>query len=300
MRRAGWFSAQQLGAYLLEQARWHGVRTIQGRVTGIQVAAKQVRSVILDSGAEIQTDTFVNAAGPYLHPVGRLLGLDLPVVNELHLKVALHDTLTAVPRHAPLLIWNDPQSLPWSAEERLALANSDETRWLLGEMPPGAHTRPEGGPDSDIILLLWEYRFHPAEPVFPPPLDSAYPEIALRGLAAMLPRMGDYFQRLPRPVLDGGYYTKTRENRPLIGPLPVRGRVRDRGIERLRADGLLRRRRAARSPPHRQLAAGLRPGFRPGALCRSQLSRPSGAVGRLGSVIIREILGITVLEDCHL
>ena len=28
---------------------------------------------------------------------------------------------------------------------------------------------------------------------------------------------------MPRPYLDGGYYTKTRENRPLIGPLPVEG-----------------------------------------------------------------------------
>ena len=26
-----------------------------------------------------------------------------------------------------------------------------------------------------------------------------------------------------RPLIDGGYYIKTRENRPLIGPLPVEG-----------------------------------------------------------------------------
>jgi glycine/D-amino acid oxidase-like deaminating enzyme len=28
---------------------------------------------------------------------------------------------------------------------------------------------------------------------------------------------------MPKPVLDGGYYTKTRENRPLVGRLPVEG-----------------------------------------------------------------------------
>jgi glycine/D-amino acid oxidase-like deaminating enzyme len=28
---------------------------------------------------------------------------------------------------------------------------------------------------------------------------------------------------MPKPYVDGGYYTKTRENRPLIGPLPVPG-----------------------------------------------------------------------------
>jgi glycine/D-amino acid oxidase-like deaminating enzyme len=39
----------------------------------------------------------------------------------------------------------------------------------------------------------------------------------------MLPRMQEYFSRMPRPQLDGGYYTKTRENLPLVGPLGVDG-----------------------------------------------------------------------------
>jgi glycine/D-amino acid oxidase-like deaminating enzyme len=39
----------------------------------------------------------------------------------------------------------------------------------------------------------------------------------------MLPGMKGYFDKMPRPQLDGGYYTKTRENRPLVGPLPVKG-----------------------------------------------------------------------------
>jgi glycine/D-amino acid oxidase-like deaminating enzyme len=39
----------------------------------------------------------------------------------------------------------------------------------------------------------------------------------------MLPGLRAYFGRAPRPVVDGGYYLKTRENRPLIGPLPIRG-----------------------------------------------------------------------------
>jgi glycine/D-amino acid oxidase-like deaminating enzyme len=39
----------------------------------------------------------------------------------------------------------------------------------------------------------------------------------------MLPGLKRYFDKMPRPQLDGGYYTKTRENRPLVGPLPVDG-----------------------------------------------------------------------------
>ena len=39
----------------------------------------------------------------------------------------------------------------------------------------------------------------------------------------MIPGLRAYYNRLPRPVVDGGYYAKTQENRPLIGPLPVQG-----------------------------------------------------------------------------
>ena len=39
----------------------------------------------------------------------------------------------------------------------------------------------------------------------------------------MIPDMSVYLSRMSRPVVDGGYYCKTQENRPLIGSLPVRG-----------------------------------------------------------------------------
>jgi len=223
VRRAGWFSAQQLGMYLLEKARAAGVQLLQGHISQVHSAQDRVSGVQLADGRQISTRNFVNAAGPYLKPVGRLAGADLPVFSEVHLKVAFRDILGAVPRHAPLLIWTDPQFLPWSAEERDLLASETDTRWLLEEMPGGAHTRPEGGADSDIALMLWEYHERRVEPVFPPPLDEQYPEVALRGLAHMLPALRAYFGRAPRPVLDGGYYTRTRENRPLIGPMPLPG-----------------------------------------------------------------------------
>jgi glycine/D-amino acid oxidase-like deaminating enzyme len=121
------------------------------------------------------------------------------------------------------LIWTDPQILPWEEEERLALAEDDETRWLTDSFPSGVHTRPEGGEENQTILMLWEYQTRVMNPVWPPALDEQYPEVALRGLATMLPRMQEYFARMPRPQLDGGYYTKTRENRPLVGPAGLGG-----------------------------------------------------------------------------
>jgi glycine/D-amino acid oxidase-like deaminating enzyme len=221
VRRAGWLSAQQLGMYLLETARQHGVRYESGKVTNVEVNNGRVRAVQLSSGKRIEISIFIDAAGPYLKEVGQLLGVDLPVFTELHLKAAIRDPLGALGRNAPLLIWNDAQTLPWEDNERQTLASEHETRWLTETFPPGVHTRPEGAGDN--ILMLWEYQTKVMEPEWPPRMDEQYPEIALRGLAAMLPRMKDYFGKMPRPQLDGGYYTRTRENLPLVGPLPVEG-----------------------------------------------------------------------------
>ena len=220
-RRAGWLSAQQLGRYLFETARQRGVRFESGRVTGVDVANGHVNGVRLSSGERVASPIFINAAGPFLKEVGTLLGVDLPVHTELHLKVAIKDPLGVVGRDAPLLIWNDSQHLPWEEEECQALAEDDSTRWLTETFPPGVHTRPEGA--GGDILMLWEYQTQLVEPSDSPELDEQYPEIALRGLAAMLPRMKEYFARMPRPQLDGGFYTKTYENRPLVGPMCVDG-----------------------------------------------------------------------------
>lgn len=220
-RRAGWLSAQQLGMYLLESGRRLGVRFEAGKVTGVDVEGGRVRGVLLSSGVRVESPVFINAAGPFLKEVGKLAGVDLPVYTELHLKAVVKDALGVVGREAPLLIWNDAQTLPWTDEERAALAAEDETRWLTETFPSGAHTRPEGG--GTDILMLWEYRTDLMEPVDAPPLDEEYPEIALRGLTAMLPRMKEYFGRMPRPQLDGGFYTKTRENRLLVGPMGAEG-----------------------------------------------------------------------------
>lgn len=74
-----------------------------------------------------------------------------------------------------------------------------------------------------MVLVLWTYETRPVEPSFPLVFDPAYPEVSLRGLSTALPALAAYFERMPQPSLDGGYYTKTAENRPLIGPLPVEG-----------------------------------------------------------------------------
>lgn len=225
-RRCGWFSGQQLGMYMLERARDKGVRLVEGRVEGVDTAGGRVRGVRVagrGSARAIATPRFVNAAGPFLRHVGRLLGVELPIHNERHAKIAFSDVRGAIPREAPMLIWADPVRLAWTAEERRELERSAAHRFLLEEIPAGVHGRPEGAGDSPIVLLLWTFDLEPVEPVFPLTFDPSYPEIVIRGMARMVPAMAAYLERLPRAVVDGGYYGKTEENRFLAGPLPVEG-----------------------------------------------------------------------------
>jgi glycine/D-amino acid oxidase-like deaminating enzyme len=222
-RRCGWLSGQQLGMYLLERARDTGVRLLEGRVEAVDTAGGRVAAVRV-SGAggtrTLATPRFVAAGGPLLRSVGRLVGADLPLFCERHAKAIFNDVLGALPRDAPLTIWTDPVRLPWSDEERVELGGSEHRR-LLEEFPAGVHGRPEGA--GQAVLLIWTYDVEPVEPTFPVEFDPAYAEIVIRGMSRMVPAMAGYLPRLPRAVVDGGYYAKTRENRFLAGPLPLEG-----------------------------------------------------------------------------
>jgi glycine/D-amino acid oxidase-like deaminating enzyme len=150
------------------------------------------------------------------------MGIDLPILAERHRKASFPDPLGAM-RVAPMLSWLDEQHLPWTQEERAALAEFEETQWLLGSFPAGVHGRPEGSGGTASLLILFNHDHAPCDAVFPLPEAPHYAEIALRGMATMVPGLAAYFGRSGRPHVDGGYYVKTRENRPLIGPMPVEG-----------------------------------------------------------------------------
>ena len=213
-RRAGWFSAQQLGAWMLAEAAAAGLEVIKGEVKAVDSGGDRVRAVDVD-GDRIETPTFVNAAGPLARKVAALVDVDLPVYSEVHIKVAFRDHLAVVPRSSPMAIWSDPQSLGWTPEESVGLAEMGRDD-LLGVMPPSCHYRPEGGKESQWVVCLWEYHRIVQEPSWPLPDDPLYPEVVLRGLQTMVPEFGRYLDHLPQPMVDGGYYTKTRENRPLV------------------------------------------------------------------------------------
>ncbi len=221
VRRAGWLSAHQLGTWMLGDARRRGAKSMTAGVESISVGANGF-DVALSDGTAVSAHAMVNCAGPLLNSVAALVGETLPIHSELHLKVAFRDHLGTVPREAPMLIWNDPQSLDWSPEEREALAEMGRAD-VLDLMPPFCHGRPEGRGDSTWMLGLWEYSRKVIDPVWPLPRDEIYAEAVIRGLSTMVPGLGGYRDRLPHSVIDGGYYTKTDENRLLVGPTSVPG-----------------------------------------------------------------------------
>lgn len=219
VRRAGWLSAHQLGAWMMEEATAVGAVFTTGEVTGVRMGKSGVSGVVVDGEATITCTSFVNAGGPLVRAVGRLVGVEVPVHSEIHQKVSFKDHKGGFDRSAPMVIWSDPQRIAWSLDEREFLIEAGNES-VLGELPRFVHGRPEGGGESPWALGLWELAPKVTDaPQWPIEADPLYPELVVRGLTAMLPAMATYHDGLPEHSVDGGYYTKTIDNMPLIGPI---------------------------------------------------------------------------------
>ena len=155
-----------------------------------------------------------------------LAGRRLPVVNHLHAKVIFRDVRRAVPRDAPMMISLDPCVIWDNAGDYDSLAETfgaSRAKKLCDVAGPGVHLRPYG---HDALLLLWEHWHADHVAAEPPDLDPTFdaelfPEVCLRGLARTVPALREYVDgdAGSKPHVDGGYYTCTPENYPLVGPV---------------------------------------------------------------------------------
>lgn len=223
VRRAGWLSAQQLGAVMLEAVRTRGIKVLRGEIIGLGVKDGRAQSVDIATDNDrlaLDATDIVLAGGPHQKALAALAGIDVPIAGERHRKVSFQDTRNAMPREAPMMIWLDEQYLPFSEEDRAALAEDEDSAHFLEKFPAGVHGRPDG---AAATLVLFNHHGDPVEPTFPLPDEPHYAEIALRGMATMVPALQAYNGRPSRPYIDGGYYMRTRENRPLIGPTQIEG-----------------------------------------------------------------------------
>jgi glycine/D-amino acid oxidase-like deaminating enzyme len=203
VHRAGYMNAAKLGACLLERGRAHGVRLVRDEVIELLVSNGRFVGAHLASGSRVDAGAFVLAVGPLLPEWAERLGLDVPIVNELHGKIAFDDKAGVIPRDAPLMIWNDAVDLG-----------------AFGRFPAGVHLRPRG---IRTVLGIWTYDAHIESATFPPAFASDYFDIVIRGLATMIPGLNAYYDQGSSAIVDGGYYCKTPDNRPLIGPTAIDG-----------------------------------------------------------------------------
>ena len=203
VHRAGYMNAMKLGRWLLTRAQSLGVTLMRDEAIGVVVENQRFAGVRLASGARVDAGVLILAAGPDLPKWTAQLEIAVPVVNELHGKISFEDDGGVLPRDLPLMIWNDPVNLG-----------------AFGTLPAGVHLRPRG---ARSILGIWTYDTRIEEPRFPPTFEPEYPEVVIRGLSAMVPGLQAYVPRARSAIVDGGYYCKTPDNRPLIGPTPIAG-----------------------------------------------------------------------------
>lgn len=229
VRRAGDISGQQLGQYMLEKIKQAKGRRLSGEIRNIDRGQQYVVEVDGANGTQhIAADVIVNAAGPFAAKLAAMIDVELPIENIYHQKIAFSDNEAVIPRKLPFSCDLDDIAFDWSDEDRALLAEDKETAWLTGELPGGAHCRPEGGDNSTWIKLGWAYNTNSSEPqedlANEPLKNPQFPEIAMRAAARLNPSLQVYVDNFPSQFVHyGGYYPMTRENWPLLGPLGVEG-----------------------------------------------------------------------------
>ncbi|MCP4411414.1 MAG: FAD-binding oxidoreductase [Gammaproteobacteria bacterium] len=96
-----------------------------------------------------------------------------------------------------------------------------EYAYLLDEFPAGLHIKPEG---REQIKMGWAYNKKAEFASWEPHDNSEFADIVVRGASRFIPALEQYIDNVPTPIVHfSGYYTRTKENWPIIGPLEVDG-----------------------------------------------------------------------------
>jgi glycine/D-amino acid oxidase-like deaminating enzyme len=213
---AGSMDIQALGQLMLSKARDCGVELLRYEIDGI---SKQTGKFKLAAGNQppIECNRLVLAAGPMNSMLAAQLDVDLGIESILQRKFVIPDPLKIIPRDMPYTIFSDSQYLDWSDEEEELIQGDPEFEFLLEEFPPGLHIKPESG---KLIKLGWAFNRESQVPLWQPPDDFDFPNITLRGASKFIPALKAYVEKPPTPVVQYcGYYSRTPENWPVIGPL---------------------------------------------------------------------------------
>jgi 4-methylaminobutanoate oxidase (formaldehyde-forming) len=134
----GYLDPSQLTLSLADGARRLGAEIqLRARVTGIELRDGRVAAVLTDKG-RIECDLVVNAAGMYAPELGRMVGVDVPIIPYGH-QYLITEPFT--PALEPLPTLRDPDNLVYFRTEVGGLVMGGYERkpypWALDGVPEG-------------------------------------------------------------------------------------------------------------------------------------------------------------------
>ena len=214
IKNAGKIDVYAMGRLLITEAAKRGSKHMKGEILDI-VKKDSNFQILLDSKETINADKIVIATGPFVNHVSRMVGLHFPITNTLQRKIIIPDPKNIIPPNMPFSIYADSQYLEWTNEEADFFASTDEYKWLLQNFPGGLHIKPEG----EGIKIGWAFNTSEDKPMWNSSNMDIFPQLVLKGASSFIPGLSDYEESIPVPIVDyAGYYTRTKENWPLIGP----------------------------------------------------------------------------------
>lgn len=217
IKNAGKIDVYGLGTLLLKEAKNMGLNVVEGEVKSIAKTNDRF-NIELDFGQSIETDKVVIATGPFLNSIANMFGLEFPITNTLQRKFIIPDPKKIIPKTMPFTIYADKQYLDWSTEEVEFFKSDEKYSWLLKEFPGGLHIKPE----TVGIKLGWAFQTENSTPSFDIPSFEFFPQVVLKGASKFIPELAAYENDIPTPLIEyAGYYTRTKENWPLIGQTDV-------------------------------------------------------------------------------
>lgn len=214
IKNAGQIDVYAMGSLMLKEVRKKKVDFVQGEIISISNLNSRYR-ITLRNQRIIEADKIVIAAGPFINQIANMLDLNFPIENTIQRKFIMPDPYKIIPRTMPFSIFEDSQFLEWSSEENEFFKSDKSYNWLLNEFPGGLHIKPEG----EGIKLGWAFNHISELPKWDFSSSEMFAQVVLKGATRFIPSLATYLEKMPSPIIEyAGFYTRTRENWPIIGP----------------------------------------------------------------------------------
>ena len=217
IKKAGNVDSITMGNLMLQKAKAAGLKFQEGTITAITKTAKGF-TITLDHTTPLEANQIIIATGPFINHLAKMLDFEFPVWNTLQRKFLIPDPKGIIPEDMPFTIYADGQYLDWSAEEKAFFESEEALKWLTQKFPGAIHIKPASG----RIKMGWAFSTQKTVPQWEIPPFEHFPQAVLKGASRFIPALKVYAENIPTPLIEyGGYYTRTEENWPLIGPTVI-------------------------------------------------------------------------------